>query len=154
MPATRPSHQDGLISLVMTAEMMSSVPLKMSSSPSTEARDQKASMGRANDQIAPTVKKIPSRMCAHCQLWPTEARTNSLTVHNRNNTPSRTPTVVIEAGLNRSTIKEMISHAMPVTRNTHQGPASRHSPARVLDLMAVRSSMALMNGFLSAQVRG
>src|SRR5204863_36186 len=47
MPTTRPSHQVLLTSLVMTAPMMSSVPLKTSSSPSTEARDQKASKGRA-----------------------------------------------------------------------------------------------------------
>ena len=52
MPTTRPSHQELLTSLVMTAVMMSSVPLKTSSSPSTEARAQKALKGRANAQIA------------------------------------------------------------------------------------------------------
>ena len=55
----------------------------------------------------------------------------------------------IEAGANRSAIQARMSHAMPVSRNIHQGPASRASPARVLDRTSVRSSMALMSSFLS-----
>ena len=102
--------------------MRSSVPLKMSSNPSTEARDQNALKGRANAQIAPATNSTPSRMCAHRQPWPTAAIMKSLTAASRNSTPSRTPTVVIEAGVNRSTTHEMISHATPVTRNSHQGP--------------------------------
>jgi hypothetical protein len=42
MPATSPSHQTLLMSLVTTAVMMSSVPRKMSNSPSTEASAQNA----------------------------------------------------------------------------------------------------------------
>jgi len=57
--------------------------------------------------------------------------------------------VGIEAGLNRSAIHARMSHAMPVSRNIHQGPASRASPARVLDPTSVRSSMAFMSSFLS-----
>jgi hypothetical protein len=60
--------------------------------------------------------------------------------------------VGIEAGANRSAIHDRMSHAMPVSRNIHQGPASRDSPARVLDRMAVPSSVTLMSSFLSAQV--
>src|SRR5262249_2738870 len=67
----------------------------------------------------------------------------------KNSTPKRTPTVATEAGGNRKTTQERTSQAMPVSRNIHQGPASRHSAARVLDRMAVRSSMGLMGGFLS-----
>ena len=65
-----------------------------------------------------------------------------------------------EAGVNRSATHDRMSHAMPVSRNIHQGPASRDSPARVLDRVAVRSSMALMaasfpHGCLfAAQYRG
>ena len=69
---------------------------------------------------------------------------NSLTMATRNKTPSRTPTVGTEAGVNRSATQDRMSQAMPVSRNIHQGPASRDSPARVRDRMAVRSSMALM----------
>ena len=47
--------------------------------------------------------------------------------------------MLTEAGVNRSTITAMISHAMPVTRNSHHGPASRHSAARPLGLIRVRS---------------
>ena len=39
--------------------VMSSVPGKMSSSPSTEARAQKALIGFANAQIAPTANRTP-----------------------------------------------------------------------------------------------
>ena len=46
---------------------------------------------------------------------------------NKNSTPSRTPTVAIEAGLIRNATHAMISHAIPVSRNIHQGPASCHS---------------------------
>jgi hypothetical protein len=42
MPASVPSHQALLMSLVTTAVMMSKVPRKMSSSPSTEASAQNA----------------------------------------------------------------------------------------------------------------
>jgi hypothetical protein len=45
-----------------------------------------------------------------------------------------------------------MSHPMPVSRKIHQGPASRASPARALDRMSVRSSMALMSSFLSGQL--
>src|ERR1700751_5925408 len=65
--------------------------------------------------------------------------------------PSSTPTVGIEAGLNRSAIQARMSHPMPVSRNIHQGPARRASPARALDWMSVRSSMVLMSSFLSGR---
>jgi hypothetical protein len=42
MPTSIPSHQALLMSLVATALMMSNVPRKMSSSPSTEASAQNA----------------------------------------------------------------------------------------------------------------
>src|SRR6516162_10555176 len=58
------------------------------------------------------------------------------------------PTVGIEAGLKRRAIHARMSHAMPVSRNIHQGPASRASPARVLDPMSVRSCVAFMSSFL------
>src|SRR5215471_5553975 len=44
-----------------------------------------------------------------------------------------------------------MSHAIPVSRNTHQGPANRVRPARVLDPVAVRSSMVLRSSFLSGR---
>jgi len=50
--------------------------------------------------------------------------------------------VLTEAGVNRSTIRAMISHAMPVSRNSHHGPASRHSALWVLSPMPVRPSAA------------
>ena len=82
----KPSHQELLTSLVTTAVMMSSVPLKMRNSPSTEARAQNALKGRANAQIAPTTNRTPIKMCAHRQLGRTEAIRNSLTAPSRNRT--------------------------------------------------------------------
>jgi hypothetical protein len=66
------------------------------------------------------------------------------------------PTVLIEAGVNRSTITEMISHAMPVTRNSHHGPAIRHSAASARRPKSARRSfaasvLALICDFLSHQ---
>ena len=55
-----------------------------------------------------------------------------------------TPTVVIELSRNRSTITEMISHAMPVTNSSHHGPASRQRPARA---SRTRSSVWVMASF-------
>jgi hypothetical protein len=56
-----------------------------------------------------------------------EAIRNSLTMLSKNRTPSRAPTVATEAGVKRSAIHSMMSHAMPVSRKIHQGSASRHS---------------------------
>src|SRR6266704_3359608 len=98
--------------------------------------------GRANAQIAPTTNRTPITACAHRQVRRIDAIRNSLNAPSRNRTPIRTPTVLTEAGVNRSTITAMISHAMPVTRNSHHGPASRHSAARVFGLMPVRPSAA------------
>src|SRR5262249_16664290 len=102
MPTTSPSHQLLLTPLVMMAVMRSSAPLKTSSSPSTEAMDQKASNGRTNAQIAPTTNRMPSRTCAHCQLWRTEAIMNSLSAASTNSTPSRTHTQEGAHGRERS----------------------------------------------------
>ena len=41
-----------------------------------------------------------------------------------------------EAVVNRSTITETISHAIPVSSSTHHGPASRHRRARNEDLLS------------------
>jgi hypothetical protein len=38
----------------------------------------------------------------------------------RNTIPRITPTVVIEVALRRNTTQAMISHAIPLTRYTHQ----------------------------------
>ena len=46
---------------------------------------------------------------------------NSLIMATRNRTPSRTPTVGTEAGVNRSATHDRMSQAMPVSRNIHQG---------------------------------
>src|SRR5260370_10841901 len=86
----------------------------------------------------------PITTCSQRQPERTEAMKNSLIIATRNRTPSRTPTVGTEAGVNRSATKEMMSEARRVSRTIHHGPASRHSPARVLDRRAVLSSMALM----------
>ena len=53
---------------------------------------------------------------------------NSLTMATGNKTPSRTPTVGTEAGVNRSATHERISHAMPVSRNMHQGRPAAIAP--------------------------
>ncbi len=37
---------------------------------------------------------------------------------------------------NRNTITETISQAIPVKSNSHHGPASRHRPARIEDLLS------------------
>src|SRR5215469_16491907 len=145
IPASRPSHQALLTSLASMEVKMSSVPRKMSSRPRIEASVQNASKGLANDQAEPNRKIMPITTCSQRQLEWIEAIMNSLIMLNKNRTPSKTPTVAIEAGLNRKAIHPMISHAMPVSRNSHQGPASRHSPARVRDPMVVRSSMVLMS---------
>jgi hypothetical protein len=42
--------------------------------------------------------------------------------------------VAADVVVNLSTITEMISHAIPVSSNTHHGPASRHRLARASDL--------------------
>jgi hypothetical protein len=94
---------------------------------------------------------MPITMCSQRQPGKTAAMKNSLIMATRNKTPSRAPTVGTEAGVNRSATHDRMSQAMPVSRNIHQGPASRDSPARVLDRVAVRSSMALISSFLSAR---
>ena len=85
--------------------------LKTSSSPSTDASAQKALKGRANAQIAPTTNRKPITTCAQRQVWRIAAIRNSLKAPSRNRMPMRTPTVLTEAGVNRSTITAMISHA-------------------------------------------
>jgi len=44
--------------------------------------------------------------------------------------------VAADVVVNRNTITEMISHAIPVSSNTHHGPASRHRRARTQDLLS------------------
>ena len=49
--------------------------------------------------------------------------------------------VATEVILNRSTITEMISHAIPVSSSTHHGPAIRPGPARPQGLLSLRSCL-------------
>jgi len=79
---------------------------------------------------------MPITMCSQRQPGKTAAMKNSLIMATRKKTPSRAPTVGTEAGVNRSATHDRMSQAMPVSRNIHQGPASRDSPARVLDRVA------------------
>jgi len=76
-----------------------------------------------------------------CQYGPQGIRCNAVA-------PGVTLTPMVATRLEDERFRKMntetSSQAMPVTRNIHQGPASRHSAARVLDRRAVRSSMALM----------
>jgi hypothetical protein len=91
-------------------------------------------------------------MCAQRQLGLTAAMNHSLSMATRKRTPIKTPTVATEAVVIRKMNTETSSQAMPVSRNIHQGPASRHSAARVLDRRAVHSSMGLMTASLPALV--
>jgi hypothetical protein len=72
----------------------------------------------------------PITTCSQRQLERTEAIRNSSSMPNKNSTPSRTPKVAIEAGVNRNATHAMMSHAIAVSRNSRHGPVSRHSAAR------------------------
>src|SRR6266566_6058899 len=90
--------------------------------------------------------------CAQRQLVRTDASMNSLKNPSRNTTPIKTPTVATDAVVNLSTTNEMSSHAMPVSRNIHQGPASRQSAACLLDRVpapVLDWKKALMSAFPS-----
>jgi hypothetical protein len=45
-------------------------------------------------------------------------------------TPISTPTATTEVSLNRNTITEMTSHAIPVMRNNHHGPVYHWTAGR------------------------
>src|SRR4051812_4226875 len=73
--------------------------------------------------MPPMMNSTPSTPCIHFQ--PTSRRPstmNSFTPANNNTTPSNTPTEATEVTLNRSTITEINSHRIPVTRNSHHRP--------------------------------
>src|SRR5271166_851737 len=69
-------------------------------------------------------------------VWPHQSEQDSFTIVARKITPRRTPTVAADVTVNRSTITETISHAIPVNSNIHHGPASRHRRARTEDLLS------------------
>jgi hypothetical protein len=121
-----PSHQALLTTLESIEVMRTKPPSRISSSPMTLARDQKAPKGCTKAQIAPPRNKMPSRTCAHCQRCRTAAIRNSFAIAARKITPIKTPMVATDVVLIRSTITEMISHAIPVSSGAHHGPASCH----------------------------
>ena len=49
--------------------------------------------------------------------------------------------VATDVILNRSTMTETISHAIPVSSSTHQGPPSRHRSPPTQELLALRSCL-------------
>src|ERR1044072_3417863 len=79
--------------------------------------------------MPPMMNNTPSRPCIHFQ--PTTRRPsarNSLTPANSRITPSSTPTDATDVILNRSTITEISSHRIPVTRKSHHIPEAARAP--------------------------
>jgi len=108
----------------------------------TVASAQMVPSGLANAQIALARKAIPVRMCARRQCRRTTAGRNSFGIAPRKITPRRTPTAAADVVVNRNTITETISHAIPVSSDSHHGPASRHRRARSRDLLSTRNCLS------------
>src|SRR5580704_17183247 len=148
-PPIMPSHQAGLISREEIEVTRSRLPWKTSSSPKIAARAQNAPNGLAKDQQAANRKRIAISTCAQRHRDRIEAMRISLNQPARKTTPMSTPTATTEASRNRNTINEMTSHAIPVTRNIHHGPAIWSStvstlprgPASVGDRMLMSGSL-------------
>jgi hypothetical protein len=95
----------------------------MSSRPKIAASAQNAPNGLANDQQAANRNRIAMKKCGQRHRDRIEAMRSSLTQPARKTTPMSTPTATTDASRNRRTISEITSHAIPVTRNIHHGPA-------------------------------
>ena len=123
-PAIVPRNQAGLVSLEVVEVAKSKLPRRMSSSPKIMASAQKAPNGLANDQHAPNRNRTAISTCTQRHRDRIEAMSSSPSQPARKTTPMSTPTATAEESRNRKTISEMTSHAIPVTKNIHHGPAS------------------------------
>jgi len=76
---------------------------------------------------------------------------NSFAIAARKTTPSSTPMAAADVVVNLSTITEMISHAIPVSSNTHHRPAIRYRLA-VPGISVLLSGLALSADWCSSRL--
>ena len=88
---------------------------------------------------------MPSRTCAHRQCRRMEAIRNSFALAARKTTPIRTPMAATDVTVNRSTISEMISHAIPVSKTTDHELRSLPTPTGPQVLLSCRPTSSSLS---------